>query len=165
MNVLLGSELVLLESRHELRRQAESAQAQASLCAAADVVHQSDRALVHLLLVKELVLDHVHVDEVAHVGASVPTNVVGVNVNLAHHTDHLSLVGGVGLRAGGSSSRVGSGIVKVRFGGHLNDGERETVGDLQGTVDIHTDDRTGRSRREGLRAVLDDLHHHLYATL
>lgn len=161
INILVGSEFVLLEGSHELRRQAEGPQAQASLGAAADVVHKSHCPLVHLLLVKELVLDHVHVDEVAHVGAGVPSDVVRIHVDLPQHTDHLGLVDGVGLRARGGGGRVGGGIVKVRLRGHFDDGEREAVRDLEAGTRVHTDDRAGRSRREGLGAVLDDFHHHL----
>lgn len=160
-NVLLGVELVILERLHELGRKAESTQAQAALSTAGHIVHQSDCPLVQFLLVEKLVLDHVHVDEVAHVGAGVPSGVVGIDIDLAKHPDHLSLVSGVGLGAGGSGGRVGSGVIEVRLGGHLDNGERESIGDLKGVVDVHTDEGAGRSSRESLGAVLDDFHHHL----
>lgn len=124
-------------------------------------MHQSDCPLIQLLLVEKLVLDHVHVDKVAHVGASVPASVVGIDVDLTKHPDHLSLVSGVGLGAGGSGGRVRSGVIEVRLCGHLDNGERERVGDLEGAVDVHTDEGTGRGGRESLGAVLDDFHHHL----
>lgn len=161
--ILLSSELVLLERIHELRRQTESPQAQTALRATADVVDKRNRPLVQLLLVKVLVLDHVHVDEVAHVGARVPSDIVRIDVYLPQHPDHLILVGNVGLRSRSGRCRVGRGVVKVRFRRHLNDGEREGVGDLQSTINVHTDDRTGRGRRESLRRMLDDLHDHLCA--
>ena len=124
-------------------------------------MHQGYRPLVEFLLVEELVLNHVHVDKVSHVGASVPTGVVGIDVDLTEHAHHLSLVADVGLGTRGSGGRIGSGVVKVRLGGHLDNGERERVGDLQGTIDVHTNERTGRGSRESLGAVLDDFHHHL----
>ena len=164
-HVLLSRELVLLESGHELGGETEGAQTQATLRTAANIVDESDGALVHLLLVEVLVLDHVHVDKVAHVGAGVPADVVGVDVDLPKHADHLSLVDSVGLCARSGGGRVGRGVVKVRLGGHLDHGERERVGDLEGTLGIHTDDRTGRSRRESLGAVLNDLHDHLFACI
>lgn len=163
LGILLSGELVLLESRHELGRQTERPQAQAALRTAAHVVNQESGLLVHLLLVEELVLDHVHVDKVAHVGARIPTHVVRVNVDLPQHADHLSLVGGVGLRARGGGGRVGGDVVKVRILGHLDDGEGKRVGDLQDTVVIHTNERAGRGSGEGLGAMLDDFHHHLIA--
>lgn len=160
-HILLRVELVLLERLNELGRQTESPQAETALGAAADIVDQSHCPLVHLLLVEKLVLDHVHVHKVAHVGAGVPPDIVGVDVDFAHHSDHLGLVSGVRLDAGSGSGRVGSGVVEVRFGGHLDHGEWERVGDLEGTLDVHTDEGASRVRREGLRAVLDDFHHHL----
>lgn len=160
-HVLFRGELVVLECLHKLGRQAESTQAQAALSAAGNIMHQSDCPLVQLLLVEKLVLDHVHVDKVAHVGAGVPASVVGIDIDLTKHPNHLSLVGDVRLGAGGSGRRVGGGVIEVRLGGHLNNGEREGVGDLKGAVDIHTDEGTGRNGRESLRAVLDDFHHHL----
>lgn len=145
---LFGRELVLLERSHELGRQTERSKAQGTLSATADIVNKSDCPLVHLLLVKELVLDHVHVDKVAHVRARIPTDIVRIDVNLAKHPDHLSLVGHVGLRTRGSSGRVGRSGIKVRLGGQIDHGEREAVGDLQGTVNIHTNDRAGCGGRE-----------------
>lgn len=160
-HILLRVELVLLESLHELSGEAERAQAEGTLSAAADIVNQRNCPLVQLLLVVKLVFNHVHVDEVAHVGAGVPSDVVGVNVDLADHANHLSLVGGVALGAGSSGGRVRGGVVEVRLGGHLNNGERERVGELEGVVEVHADEASGRGGREGLVAVLDDFHHHL----
>ena len=94
-NILLRVELVLLESFNELSRETESAQAEAALGTTADIVHQCNCPLVHLLLVEKLVLDHVHVDKVAHVGAGVPPDAVRVNVDLSHHSDHFGLVGNI----------------------------------------------------------------------
>lgn len=161
MHVLLGGELVLLERSHELGRQAEGTEAEAALGAAADIVNQCDCALIQLALVVKLVLDHVHVDEVAHVGAGVPSDAVGISVDLAQHANHLCGVRGVCLSTRSGSGGVGSGVVKVRLGGNFDDGEWESVGDLEGAIDIHTDDCAGCSGGEGLGAVLDDFHHHL----
>lgn len=72
-----------------------------------------NRPLVQLLLVKVLVLDHVHVDEVAHVGARVPSDIVRIDVHLPQHPDHLILVGNVGLGSRSGRCRVGRGAVKV----------------------------------------------------
>lgn len=159
--ILLRVELVLLESLNKFGGQAESAQTEAALGTAADIVDKGDCPLVQLLLVEKLVLDHIHVDEVAHVGAGVPSDTVGIDINLADHANHLCLVGSVGLDAGSRGSGVRGGIVEVRLGGQLNDGEREGVGDLEGTFDVHTDEGASRGGREGLVAVLDDFHHHL----
>lgn len=58
-------------------------------------MNQGDRPLVHFFLVVVLVLNKVQVDKIAQVGAGVPADVVGVNVNLAQMSNHFSLVGGV----------------------------------------------------------------------
>lgn len=58
-------------------------------------MNQSDRPLVHFFLIVVLVLDKVQVDEIAQVGACVPADIVGVNVDLTQMTNHLGLVGGV----------------------------------------------------------------------
>lgn len=160
---LFSRELVLLERSHELGRQTERSEAQGTLSATTDIVNKSNCPLVHLLLVKELVLNHVHVDKVAHVHARVPTDVVRIDVDLAKHPDHLCLVGHVGLRTGSSSGRVGRSGVKVRLRRQIDNGEREAVGDFQSTVNIHANDRTGSGGRERLGAMLDDFHGHLYA--
>lgn len=159
--LLLRSELVLLEGGHELGGEAEGPQAQASLSTAAGVVDKGDSPLVHFLLVEKLVLDNVHVDKVAHVRTRVPSNVVGIDVNFPKHADHLCLVNGVRLRAGSGGGRVGRGIVKVRLRWDFDDGEREGVCDFENAAHVHTNDRTGRSRRECLRAVLDNFHNDL----
>jgi len=159
--LLLRSELVLLESSHELGGETEGPPAQASLGTAARVMDKGDSPLVHFLLVEKLVLDDVHVDKVAHVRTRVPSNVVGIDVNFPEHADHLSLVNSVRLRAGSSGSRVGRGVVKVRLRWDLDDGEGEGVCDFENAAHVHTNDRTGRSRRECLRAVLDNFHNDL----
>jgi hypothetical protein len=160
-HVLLRVELVLLERLHELGREAESAKAEGTLGAAANIVNKGDCPLVHLLLVEVLVLDHVHVDPVTHVGAGVPANVVRIDVDLTNHADHLSLVNTICLGAGRRGSRVGSGIIGVRLDGGLDNGERERVCNFEEALVVQADEGTGRDRREGLGAVLDDFHHHL----
>lgn len=72
-------------------------------------MHQRNRPLTHLLLVKELILNKVGVDKVAHICARVPSNVVRIDVDLAHHLDHLILVRVVGFGAGCG----GSGMIAV----------------------------------------------------
>lgn len=160
-DALFRSELVLLERSQELRRQTERLETQATLSAAADIVHKSDCPLIHFLLVKELVLDHVHVDKVTHVGTRVPADIVRIDVNFPKHADHLSLVGNIGLRTRSGGGRVRRSIVKVRLRGQIDDGEGEAVGDFQDTSDIHTNDRASCGSRELLGAVLDDFHGHL----
>lgn len=160
-NLLLGIEFVLLESSHKLGRQTESPETQTSLSATADVVNKSHGPFVHRLLVKVLVLNHVQVDEIAHVGARVPTNIIRIDIDLAKHPDHLRLVDGIGLCAGSGSGRVRGGGVKVRLGRHLDDGEGKAVRDLDAASNIHTNNGTGDGGREGLGTVFDDLHDHL----
>lgn len=120
---------------------------------------EGDGALIVLLLVEELVLDSVEVDEVAHAGAGVPADVLGVDIDLAQELDHLVLVGDVGLgtRGGGSNALL---AVMGAINGSIDGREREAVGDLQGAVDVHADERAGCGGGEGLGAVLDHLHDH-----
>lgn len=97
IDVPLSGKLGFLVGGDEDGGQSKGAQAQAALRAAADVVDESDGALVGLLLVEVLVLNGVEVDKVAHVGAQVAADVLGVDVDFAEVLDHLVLVGLVGL--------------------------------------------------------------------
>ena len=117
--------------------------------------------LLVVLLVVVLVLDEAHVDEVAHGGAGVPADIVGVDVDLLEVTDHLVLVDNVGLGAG-SGGGEGGGIGAVIAAGDVDGGELEGVGDLDDTVVVHANDGTGGDGREAGRAVLHDLHDHLW---
>lgn len=161
MSILFGGEFVLLESIHELRRQAESAETQSALSTAADVVHQSDCSLVQLLLVKVLILDHVQVEEVAHVSARVPPHILSVDIDFTQHANHLGLIDRVGLCTRSSCRSIWRRGINVRFWRHLDDGERERIGDLERASNIQPDERPGHDRGEVIRAVLDDFHNHL----
>lgn len=158
--VPLSGELSLLVSSNEVGCEAEGPQSKVALGALAGVVHQSDGSGV-VLLVVDLVLDEVEVHKVAHGGTDVPTNVVGVNVDLLKVPDHVVLVHCVGLLPRGSSGDRG-GVVLVRVGrGGLSAGEGERVGHLEHAVDIQANEGAGGGRREGSRALLGDLHDHL----
>lgn len=86
--LLVAILLALLESSHESRGQTESSEGQVALGALAGIVDEGDGVLVNGLVVV-LVLDEVHVDKVAHGGACVPTNIVGVDVDLLEMSDHI----------------------------------------------------------------------------
>lgn len=160
MTLPLGCELALLVGAHESRGQTESPEGEVALRALAGIVDEGDGVLVGALVV-ELVLDEVHVDEVAHGGACVPTNVVRINVDLLEVSDHLILVGDVLLLSGSSSGELG-GIVLVAVGSGGVDGrEREGVGDFEETFTLHSNNSSGRNRRESRRAVLGNLHNNL----
>lgn len=162
--VPLGCELALLVGAHESRGQAESPERQVALRALASIVDEGDSVLVGALIV-ELVLDEVQVDKVAHGGACVPTNVVGVDVDLLEVSDHLILVVNVVLLSGSSSGDLRS-IVLVAIGRSGVDGrERERVGDLEKALVLHANDGSSRNRRESRRAVLGNLHDNLHHRL
>lgn len=161
MHILLGGELVLLVGGHEGAGQLEGAQAQRALGAPADVVDEGDDVVV-LALVVVLVLDEAQVDEVAHGGAGVPADVVGIDVDLLEMPYHLILVVDVGLCAGGGGSQGGGIGLLVGVGaGDVGGGEGEGVCDLEDAVAVHTNEGAGRSRGEGGGAVLGDLHDNL----
>ncbi|KAI6757113.1 hypothetical protein HG531_002938 [Fusarium graminearum] len=133
---------------------------QVALGTLAGIVNEGDGVLVGALVV-ELVLDKVHIDKVAHGGTCVPTDVVGIDVDLLEVSDHLILVGNVLLLSGGSSGELRS-IALVAIGCSGVDGrEREGVGDFKETFTLHSNNSSGRNRRESRRAVLGDLHNNL----
>lgn len=157
----LGSELALLVGSHEDVGQSESSEGQVTLGALASIVDKRDGVLV-VLLVVVLVLDEAEGDKVAHGRTGVPSNIVRIHVDLLEVSDHLVLVGDVGLLSG---SRGGErrGIVLVAVGGRGVDGrEGEGVGDLEDITTVHANDGSGGSRRESGRAVLSDLEDHLH---
>lgn len=124
-------------------------------------MYQRHGSLVEFLLVEELVLDHAHIDKISHVGAGIPPDVVRINADFLQHPDHLGLIRGVGFRArrkGSSGRGINVGVLWNVFSG-----EGERVGDLEDSVDVHSNERTSRGRGEGLGAVLDDLHDHLFS--
>jgi hypothetical protein len=123
--------------------------------------------LVQLLLVEELVLDHVQVDEVSHACAHVPANIVRVHVHLPKELDHLILVCNVCLCARGRGRKV-RGVVLVVvvvatavLGGDIDGGEREGVGDLKSAINVHTHERASRWGRECRAAVFDHFKNNL----
>lgn len=160
-HVLLAGEFVLLESGHKLRGQSERSQTEGALGGAADIVHEGHSSLVQLLLVVVLVLDDVHVDEVPHVRAGIPPNVVRIDVDFSQHLDHLILVDSVRLGSGRRSRSILGRGIQMGLWGCLDDRERETVGQLEVALDVHADEGTGRWGRETLGAMFDDFHHHL----
>jgi hypothetical protein len=156
----LSCELALLIGTHKSRRQTEGSEGQVALGTLAGIVNEGDGVLVGALVVK-LVLDEVHVDKVAHGGTCVPTNVVGIDVDLLEVSDHLVLVGNVLLLSGSSSGEL-RGIALVAIGGGGVDGrEREGVGDFKKAFTLHSNNSSSRNRRESRRAVLGDLHNNL----
>lgn len=162
-DIPLGGELALLVGSHECVGEAESSQGQVALGALAGIVDEGNGLGVVLLVVVE-VLDEVEADKVAHVGANVPADVVGVDVDLLQVSDHLVLVGNVCLLARGGGSHQGAIVlVSVETRG-LSGGEVEGVGDLENTVLVHADQRSGGGGRERRGAVLGNLHDDLYFT-
>ena len=133
---------------------------------------EGDCALVQLLLVKVLVLDGVEVDKVAHVGAQVPADVLGVHVDLPQELEHFTLVCVVGLGSGRCSCLVLAVVVVVIVvvvvvvvvcrGRIRGVWERERVCDLELSVDVHSDNGASCNGRESLGAVLDDAHDDLF---
>jgi hypothetical protein len=159
----LSGELALLVGGNELGRQAVGAEVEAALGTTADVVDEGDGALVLLLLVEELVLDGGKADKVAHAGAHVPANALGVDADFAQHADHLGLVCDVGLCAGSGDLSSQLCVVGISYGSAAVDLRHvERVGDLQLTLDVQTDQRSSCDAGEDLRAVLDDAHDDLF---
>lgn len=159
-----GAEFAVFVGGHESWGEAERAEGERALGRARYVVDQSYAALIQLLLVVVDVFDEVHVDEVAQVGGGVEAGVVGVDVDFAEFLDHVDLVDGVGFGARSGAGEGGDGG-RVMVGVGLRDvdcGEREGVGGLELGGDVHADEEAGCRRGEGLGAVFDYLHDHLY---
>lgn len=111
-----------------------------------------------------LVLDHVQVDKIAEIRASIPADVVGIDIDLTELFYHFHLIGTIGLssRSGSSQIRRRALVVMVAIGGrNFNGGERKRVCDLQVGLDVHPNQETGRDRWKGLRTVFYYFHNHL----
>jgi hypothetical protein len=96
----LRCEFTLLVGGQEAGRQAVCLQAQTSLASPRHIKHQRHSPLIRRTLEKDLVLDEVLVDKVAHAGADVPAHALGVHVDLPQKFDHLCLVCNVALGSG-----------------------------------------------------------------
>ena len=118
-----------------------------------------DAVIVPLVVV--LILDEAEVDEVAHSRARVPTDVVGVDVDLLQMSYHVILVYDVGLCTRGCGSKAGGVILVAINAGDIDSGKGESVRDLEDTIVVHTNKGASSGRREGRGAVLRDLHHYL----
>ena len=166
---VLGGELgdAVFVCSHESWGKSECAKRHSSLGGSGDIVDQADGALVDLLLVVVLVLDKAHVDEVAHVCAGVPSDVVGVHVNLAKLVDHSSLIGNVRLGAWCSCGSVRRRVVVVLVVGvglwDIGGREGEAVCDLEEAVLVHANNGSGGGGWESRGAVLHNLHDDLFS--
>ena len=58
-------------------------------------MNQSHCPLVQLLLIGILVFDHVDIDEVAQIGAGVPSSIISVHVDFSQLLDHFILICGI----------------------------------------------------------------------
>ena len=147
---------------HERWREAVGPQAQAALRTPTHVMHQRNRLLIQLILIKKLVLNRVHRDKIPHIGTCIPAHIIRIHIDFAQELDHFVLVGDVGLCAGGSGCDVGGVVLAAAVrGGDIDGGEGERVCDLEGAVYVHADEGAGCGGGEGLRGVLDDFHHDL----
>lgn len=153
----LGCELALLVGGHKGGGETESPQCQVTLRALAGVVNDGNGGSV-ILLVVVLVLDEAQVDKVTHGGTGIPSDIVGVDVDLLEKADHVILVDHAGLLPGSGGSN-GRGIVLVRVGGRrFGYGEGKGVCDLEEVVLIHTDNGTSSGGGEYRGAMLGNLH-------
>lgn len=133
--------------------------------AAADVVDDGDCSLVEFFLVMVLVFDGVGIDKVAEVCTRVPAYVVGIDVDFTQLLDHLGLVGGIAFGARSSGCEVGGGVLAIVVAvgwGDLDGWKGKGVGHLQRRRHVHANEEASRGGGKGLRAMLDDFHHHLY---
>lgn len=89
-----------------------------------------------------LILDEVGIDKVAQVGAGVPSHIVGINSHLFLHSDHFTLVCGVGFGARCCSSRVKVLLIVLSLGRDIDDWEREAVCDFEYTTIVHANQET-----------------------
>lgn len=75
-----------------------------------------------------LILNHIEIDKVAQVRAGVPTDIVGVHIDLAELFDHFHLIYAVGFGPWGSRCQVCCRILVVMMvigDGNVDSGERE----------------------------------------
>lgn len=136
-------------------------------------MHEGNGALIHLLLIMILILDHIDIDKIAHIRAGIPTHVIRVDVDFAQVADHVGLVGGVDLGARSRGCEVRGGVVVVGAVGvvavvaaavgvgEIAGGEGEGVGGLERAVVVHADEEAGGGCWEGLGAVFDYFHYDL----
>lgn len=157
----VGSEFALLVGGHEDAGEFEGAEAQGALRRSADIMNQRDDIVVFTLIVI-LILNEAKIDKVAHGGAGVPADVVGVDIDFFEMPDHLALVVNVGLGTRGCGSQARSIILMSVGTCDVDSRERESIGDFNDAVDVHAHEGAGRGGREGRGAVLGDLHHHLW---
>lgn len=160
-SIPLSCELALLVGSHEGGRQPVCAQVHGALGAPADIVDERDCLLVGCILVEVLILDGLEVDKVAHAGAGVPADVVGVHVDFAQKLDHLVAVCDVLLSAGSRSSSVAGRVALAIAGGGGRLGEGERVGDLEDAVLLHAHQASRRYAGERLAAGRRKLDSHL----
>lgn len=161
-NVPFDRKLSFLVRRHKRGTQPKGPQTQTPLRSPADIMHQRHRPLIQFLLIKELVLNHVRIDEIAHARTCVPSDIVSVNVDLAQELEHLCLVRGICLCARRGGRQVLCVVVLVAVGGRdVDSWEGEAVCDFESAVDFHADEGACCDSREGLGGVFDDFHHHL----
>ena len=109
-----------------------------------------------------LVLDECHADEIAQVGARIPSSIVGIHVDFSQLLDHLSLIRGVGFRSRGCCCQVGCSVMIMVAVGlrYIDRRERKSVGDLEICILVHSHEEACGCRRESLGTVFDDLHDH-----
>lgn len=101
-------------------------------------MHYSNGTLVEILLIIVLILDRFPVDEVPEVGASIPANVIGVDVNFAELLDHFCLVRGVLFLSWSSGGWIGAIVVAIRRW-NFDVWKWEGIGDLKSGFDVHAD--------------------------
>lgn len=142
--------------------ESECAETENALRTSADIVDQSNSLFIQFFLVKQLVLNEVHVDKVSQVGTGIPPDIVGINVDFSQVSDHLGLVCSVGFRTGSRGGAIE--VLLLLIGGfrwEIDDREIETVCDFERAVHVHADKAASGGGRETGGAVLDDFHNHL----
>lgn len=116
-------------------------------------MNERDGSLIQLFLKKELVLDQVLVDEVAHRCAGVPSDVVGIHIHVSQEAHHFGLVRAVDLGPRGGGISIGVAVV-----GRVDGEEGEAVGNFKDSVDVHSNEGTSGGAGILLGGVFDDFH-------